>query len=148
VELRALRHYLERHPGKPRSVAWTRLQITPSFEEAWKRLASPEGLLRQGSLENLREGDRYEIEAATGDTFEGVVQVLRPPRDFSATVENLNQALLRVHLEELLGVRQVWFWLSTYGLPQAEVDAFRGRWHGLLRSLFPQGEGRPFSSGG
>lgn len=137
VELRSLRHYLENHCGTPRAVALVRHRTDVPHAEAWKRLLSPQGLLREGSLENLREGDRYSITAATGDRLEGVVQFLAPPQGFSGTVEKLNKALFRVHLEELLGVRQAWVWLSTYGLPRKEVDAFRDRWQNLLDKLFP-----------
>ncbi|HKZ51895.1 MAG TPA: hypothetical protein VJ085_01300 [Candidatus Acidoferrales bacterium] len=67
-----------------------------------------------------------------------MVQFLGPPQDFSGTVETLNNALFRVHLEELLGIRQVWVWLAAYGQPQKEVDAFRDRWQNLLGTLFPE----------
>jgi uncharacterized protein YndB with AHSA1/START domain len=138
VELRSLRHYLENHRGRPRLVAWVRRRTDIPHAEAWKRFSSGQGLLRDGSLDGLREGDRYAISAATGDRFEGVVLFLGPPQDFSGTVETLNNALIRVHLEELLGVRHLWVWLAVYDLPQKEVDAFRDRWQTLLETLFPE----------
>lgn len=137
VELGSLRHYLENHQGSPRVVAWIRAKLPGSYEDAWKRLMSPAGFLQRGSLDNLRPGDRYSVSAATGDTFEGTLQYLGPPKDFCGTVESLNNALLRVHLEDCLGQPEAWLWLSTWGLPQAEVDAFRQRWQTLLDSLFP-----------
>lgn len=138
VELRCLRHYLEHHRGTPRILAWTVHHITLSFPEAWARIMSPTGLLREGSLDGLREGDRYSLVAATGDALEGVVQVLLPPRDFSAGVKNLNNALFRIHFEEIHGRRQIWVWLSAYGLPQKEVDAFGERWQTVVETLFPE----------
>ncbi|MFQ5695616.1 MAG: SRPBCC domain-containing protein [Terriglobia bacterium] len=138
AELRALRHYLELHRGTPRLVAWARTATPLPPEEAWKRLLSPQGLLRQGTLANLREGDRYSITAATGDALQGVVQVLAPPKDFSASVENLNNALFRVLLDKHRGIPEAIIWLSAYGLPPAEVQAFQARWTEHLRQLFPE----------
>lgn len=135
-----LRHYLERHPGTPRRVAWPRLRLALSPEETWKRLMSPEGLLRRGTLDTARPGSRYAIEAATGDRFEGEVRFLEPPRAFCGTVENLRDSLLLLHLEKLQQEYEIWLWLSAYGWPQSEVDAFRDRWMKTLQQLFPEGQ--------
>jgi len=138
VELQALRFYLENHRGTPRSVAYVRQPITVSVKEAWKRLMSPQALLREGSLDSLKEGDRYRVTAATGDTFEGSVMVLNPPRDFTASAENLNNSLFRILLDDCGVGSQAVVWLSAYGPPQAEVDAFQDRWQSILRNLFPE----------
>jgi uncharacterized protein YndB with AHSA1/START domain len=137
--LASLRHYLQRHPGTPRRVAWPRIGVRLTVSQAWDRLMSAECFLQQGSLDRLDAGDRYEIEAATGDRFQGVVQFCHPPWGFSGTVENLNDSLLWVHIEKLASGPQIWIWLSTFGLPQEEVEAFRDRWVKHLQSLFPQG---------
>jgi len=134
-----LRHYLERHPGTPRQVAWPRLRLALAGEATWQRLMSARGLLRQGSLDNARTGSHYAIEAATGDRFEGEVCFFDPPRSFCATVENLNDALLWLHIEKLGQEYEIWFWLSAYDLPPAEVRAFRDRWVDALQQLFPEG---------
>ncbi len=138
-ELRSLRHYLENHRGTPRLVAWARGPFAVSYEEAWKRLMSPQGLLRQGRLENPREGDPYSITAATGDTLQGKVLTWGPPKAFSGTAENLNNALFRVHCESSgLEKPEAWVWLAAYGLPEAEVRAFQNRWRDLLTEIFPE----------
>jgi len=134
-----LRHYLERHPGTPRRVAWPRLRLALSPEETWQRLMSSEGLLRHGSLDAVQPGSRYAIEAATGDRFEGEVRFFDPHRGFCATVENKEDALLWLHLEKLQQEYEIWLWLSAYGWPQSEVNAFRERWVDTLRQLFPEG---------
>jgi uncharacterized protein YndB with AHSA1/START domain len=136
--LRNLRHYLERHRGTPRLVAWPRLKVQPSIEEAWQRLMGADGLVREGALAGLRPGDRYRWQAATGDTFEGVVQFLNPVKNFCATVENLNDALLLVGVSQLFGQREVSLWLSAYGVPPEQVEALNERFLGLLRALFPE----------
>ncbi len=136
-ELRSLRHYLENHLGTPRRIAWASLPLGVSYEEGWRRLVSPQGLLRQGKLENLREGDRYSLTAATGDQLAGTVYTFNPPKDFSGTVENLNHSFFRVLLDKCRGP-EAWVWLATYGVPQTDVDAFQQRWQTLLVSLFPE----------
>lgn len=138
TELQSLRHYLENHRGTPRSVAHVRQSIFVPADEAWKRLMSPQALLREGTLENLKAGDRYRIKTATGDILEGTVLVYNPPKDFTASAENLNNSLFRVLLDDCgLGAQAV-LWLSAYGPPQNEVDAYGQRWQTLLSTVFPE----------
>ena len=70
-ELRSLRHYLVRHRGSPRHVAWSRREIGIDAGEAWSRLMSPQGIVREGTLDNPVEGDRYALVTATGDRLTG-----------------------------------------------------------------------------
>lgn len=136
-ELGSLRHYLENHLGTPRRIAWARAPIHVSEEAAWQKLMSPEGLLREGKLDNPAKGDPYQIVAATGDTFQGKVLLFSPPKEFGATVENLNNALLRVAVEKCGAQPEAWVWLSAWDLPPADVDTFRDRWQKLLKNLLP-----------
>ena len=138
-ELGSLRHYLEHHRGKPRQVAWARVPIRVSQEEAWRRLMGPQGLTRRGTPDDLREGGQYDITASTGDSFRGEVLAYDPPKEFGATVVNLNNSLLRVAVEKCGGPGlEAWVWVSTYGLPQADVDALQDRWQKLLETLFAE----------
>lgn len=98
-ELRSLRHYLEHHGGTRRHAIWARKKITLARKEAWSRLLGPGGLAREGSLSGLKAGDRYAVTAATGDRFAGVVHTYYSQWQFGATVENLQDSLLRVELE-------------------------------------------------
>ena len=138
-ELRSLRFYLERHRGTPRRVAWVRHRVYLSPEEAWKRLMSPEGLLTQGAIAGLKEGDAYSVTAATGDTFRGKVLANNPPLDFGGSAENLGDALFRLGNENSGdGGREIWFWLGAYGRPAEEIDAYKARWAAHLQKLFPE----------
>ena len=137
VELRGLRHYLEHHHGRDRRVAWARRAISCTREQAWDRMMSRDGLLAEGNLDRLSEGDDYAFTAATGDRFEGVVQLYMPPSNFVASMKGLNNALLRVRLEEF-GRREAQVWLSTYEVEPSEVDAFQARWDQRLERLFPE----------
>jgi len=132
-----LRHYLERHAGVPRRVAWPRRKIGISREATFQKLLGRGGLFQAGALDQLREGQRYSLRAATGDAFSGHVEFVRPPRGFCITVENLNNALLWLGIEGSAGKHEVQLWLSAYGLPDAQVTAFKESWAGILQKLFP-----------
>lgn len=131
-ELRGLRHYLERHRGRDRVVAWARAPYTVSHEEAWARITSPGGWFGERGLRELAEGRRYSARTASGHDLAGVVHNWQPPRQFSGTVEDLGDALMRV---QLYG-GAVSLWLSTYRLPEADVRVIEQRWQEALDGLF------------
>jgi uncharacterized protein YndB with AHSA1/START domain len=140
-ELRGLRHYLENHAGTPRKIAWARREMKTPMEEAWSRVMGPNGVLAEGALHNPGEGDRYTITTADGDVFEGSVHLYNPPKDFSATVDNLNNALLRFRLDHSSRDRsciEANLWLSAYGFAHENVAAFEERWNARLKKLFPE----------
>ena len=135
-ELRGLRHYLQRHRGADRTVAWARAPFSCSFAEAWSRVMSPRGLLAEGRLDGLTEGDRYAIRAASGDALAGVVSRIEAGRHFSGTVASMNDALVRVEVERHgppPAPPEVSIFLSAYDVPDAEVKAFEMRMAALLR---------------
>ncbi len=135
-ELRGLRHYLEKHAGERRLVAWALATFRIPFDDAWSRLVGPSAVVKQGTLEGLQEGDRYSITSATGEVFRGVVQVNTPGKQFSGTVEDRNDSLLRVKLDPSSQGGSATVWLSTYGIPQHEVTEFEKRWNDVLQELF------------
>ncbi|MGH9602989.1 MAG: SRPBCC family protein [Terriglobales bacterium] len=142
-ELRSLRHYMLHHRGKPRRVAWSRVQVTATPEECWRRMFSPEGVSAESNIEKLRDGDQYRLRAVTEEVFEGVVAVSNYPTDFVGSVENMNQSFLGLRFSEPAGPdfgagHEVSVWLATYGIPQPDVEAFEKRWKGVLGKLFPQ----------
>lgn len=134
-ELRALKHYLESHPGEQRRVAWVHHPFAGSLEETWRTLFSPRAFLAAGSIDGLSEGSHYRLGAATGDVFEGRVLVHIPGAQFSATVANMNDGILRVELEHVGKNRDVTVWLSAYGIPEADVKAFGERWERVLERV-------------
>jgi hypothetical protein len=136
-ELRSLRNYLENHRGKTRHIAWVRKPIGQmKKEEVWSRLLGREALLREGSLEGAKVGDRFAITTVHGDRLEGEVRIVQPPIEFAGTVENLDHSLLRCGIESCAGgPPQVQFWLSTWGGP-GRADTFRRRWNETLTALF------------
>ncbi len=130
-ELRGLRHYLERHRGADRAVAWARARHTPGYEQAWARLTGPGGFFGAG-LPAAEPGQRCALATAAGDSLDGVVMLRQPPYQFAAVIEGWNDALLRAHLYG--GTAMVW--MSAYGVPEARVKEQERRWQESLSGLF------------
>lgn len=134
-ELRGLRHYLARHKGTDRRVAWARAKTALDVERAWSLVTGPDGLAREGRMADLGEGDRYRILTAEGDLFEGRVLQCQPPWDFSGTVSGLNDSVLRVANERFTGRTASNVWLYGYGLDAVQVDGMQARWQRMLDGL-------------
>jgi uncharacterized protein YndB with AHSA1/START domain len=131
-ELRSLRHYLERHAGQRRVVAWAVASYGCSPEAAWAHLTRAGGWFGPGGLADLASGTPYAAETATGDELAGVVELWDPPRQFAGRVERWNDGLFRAELYD----GRVMLWLSTYGVPEADVEALQGRWSESMQNLF------------
>jgi hypothetical protein len=138
LELRGLSHYLRRHKGHDRRMAWARASTTLDLDQAWSRVTGSEGLAREGRLEGLREGDPYRIRSAQDDLFEGQVIHSNPPWDFSGTVARLGDSLLRVAADRFTGRTSLNIWLSYWGPDPSPVDAVERRWQGMLNSLLAE----------
>ena len=138
-ELRSLKHYLENHRGIERRVANVTVNIDMPFEEAWDRLMGADGLAASGKIDGVKAGESYSIRLASGDEMEGTVQINNPPRDLALVVKNLNMSLFRLRLDKECqpdNKTAASMWLSTYGMPQSEVNAIRSRFKNLLEGLF------------
>ena len=132
-----LRHYLEKHSGKPRSTIVDMRPIQCGLFKAWERLTGVEGLAASGSFAGASEGLRYSVTASTGDLLEGEVLINLPPKTLCITIEGLNDALLSGTFEEMGGTTYLYFTLATYGLGYQADAELRERWTGLLPRLFP-----------
>ena len=98
-----LKHYLTRHRGTPRVVAFTRRSTQLARPIVWDRLVG---------------------RVKTDEVMRGaVIQNEQAPRAFTATVPDLNEALLFIEL----GSKNLGVYLSTYGLPSDRVQALQ-RW--------------------
>jgi Activator of Hsp90 ATPase homolog 1-like protein len=99
-----LRHYLERHPGEPRLVAWPRHKKELPRREIYDKLLAPQGIIRSGTAGNFSAGQRYSLRIATGEEWSGCVEFVVPARGFCVTVESLEDGLA---------------WLTIQGGPRA-----------------------------
>jgi len=136
-ELASLRHYLERHRGHDRILAWARRPVEGGAVEKFHRVMSPRGLAKAGSIEGCRPGEHYDITTRSGDRFEGRVLVNDPP-DFAGTVSNRGDSLLRVMVEGCGGRQECHLWLCAWAISEGEVKAVEGRFRSLLADLFPE----------
>jgi uncharacterized protein YndB with AHSA1/START domain len=141
---KTLKHYLENHRGKPAHnvVLYAMLDLPPA--EAWDRLMSPEGLVKEGSISDLSIGAPFRFVTADGDVFAGVVRNYVPGKTFSALIENLGKSILAIETTTAPGRGHfLYLSLSTWGLPKADVDALGSRLKSIVYGLFPQNAGEP-----
>jgi hypothetical protein len=127
LELNGLKHYLERHRGEARDVAWSRIVVAVPRETLWTRFFGPDGIVRDASVLRLRGGDRYSTPLSTGDRIEGTVVVTFAGRGFQVTVDGWRNALYRLWIDRVGDESAVNSWLSTYGMPDGFAEAFNER---------------------
>jgi uncharacterized protein YndB with AHSA1/START domain len=136
---KTLKHYLEHHRGKPSSnvVIYAMLAVPP--EEAWARLMSTEGPVKEGRIDDLTVGAPFRFKTSQGDLLAGVVRNYVPGKTFSAMIESLNKSILNIEMASVPGHGQfLYFALSTWGLAKADVDALGARLRSIIYGLFPQ----------
>lgn len=131
-ELRGLRHYLERHRGVPRLVAWARVHHTKGYEPAWARLTGPGGFFGVTGLPQGETGSAVAVTAVTGDRLDGSVLLAQAPYQFAATIPAWNDALFRAHLYG----GSAMLWLSTYGVAADRVRDLERRWQQAIDDAF------------
>ena len=129
-----LRHYLERHTGVPRMVAWPRFNVPMTRKTVYERLAAPVDIFVDGA-QTLRAGEPYSLRTAFGEIWSGRVQFMAAPRGFCVSVESLNDALAWLTIEGSGSEHDAQMWFSTYGLPRVRVDEIEKEWAGELRRI-------------
>jgi uncharacterized protein YndB with AHSA1/START domain len=138
VELRGLRHYLARHRGRTRTIAWAHAASPRPVAEIWRQLTSPAGLIADGWTDSLNGGDAVSLRLTTGDAIEGRVIYSVDGRQLLIDAENLGHSLVRLSLDRAAGQSMAQVWLSSWTLPAHEVQAVGGRLrHALSRALSP-----------
>jgi len=100
-----LKHYLERHRGQERTMAFYRHPVVPmSRAEAFPRMLEALGVTL------VKEGERF-----AGTLFTGRARVSAPPVNFTATLENHGQGFLMIEIEPGKGRCRPAVWVSLYG---------------------------------
>ncbi len=136
--LLSLKVALERHRGIARQVAWPRLSVTLSREDAYRKLLSGGALFTEDIRTTLKPGEPYSLKSMAGDSFSGRVEFVQEPRGFCLTIRELNDALLWITIEGPPDKIEVQAWLSAYSVPPAQVEAFRKKWQQRLQEIFPK----------
>jgi uncharacterized protein YndB with AHSA1/START domain len=107
--LAALRHYLERHRGKPRQARIVLETLDLPADEAWARLTGTEGYRAIG--------------------LDGAVLLDHPPKVLLTTIAVLDDGLLEVAMSPTDdGRTQLWSTLATFGADERHVDEAAARW--------------------
>ena len=134
-ELRGLRHYLERHRGERRTVAWARSRFDGSYEAMWSALFGSDGWTPGSPVEQARDGDRYRLQAPDGMSISGTVCIVEHPKDFTGTIDELNDAVLRVQLEPTTAGNQAGVWVAAYGVDAERMTSLAASWQRALTAL-------------
>ncbi|MBV8516245.1 MAG: SRPBCC domain-containing protein [Acidobacteria bacterium] len=131
--LATLRHYLRFHRGEPRTMAYVRHDAVPlSRPEAFQRMLTAFGFVPA----ELREGGRFDVTAANGDRFTGVIDVLNPPMHLSGSFENHGNAFFMIEIEPGKERCRPAIWVSLYGEAGREAPALQARLRELVVSTF------------
>ncbi len=145
-ELRSLRHYLSRHPGKDRACVWNPVPPPePMGQKAiWSRLwrVDGNGLCTSGSIAGLNEGDAYALVGPDGASYSGTVVRHVPDRMFAGVVRELDDALMRIELEPGGVIPQSdvraftpMFWVSIWGEKRSMVERVAASWSERMGTL-------------
>jgi uncharacterized protein YndB with AHSA1/START domain len=121
-ELYSLKHYLERHAGQSRHVAYLRRRVPLSREAAWARLTADAELGQW---------------LTTGRAFDD-----RPASQRAAVVGDPTDALLRISVEPAspgADHPEIVMWLSAWGDHERRVNDLGAAWQAALVRLFPEG---------
>jgi uncharacterized protein YndB with AHSA1/START domain len=124
-----LRHYLERHAGRPKRMVTVSGQLGEGVDAAtaWQRLTGPDGL----GIGAVASGGEVDGKAATGERIAGEVIDATPPGSLLMNVASMDDALLG------LMIMPGWVTLSLwrYGADADEVAQQQTRWQEWLGGL-------------
>jgi uncharacterized protein YndB with AHSA1/START domain len=132
-ELISLAHYLERHPGVDRRVAWARATVAGPASQAWDRLVGP-GRWLEPRTGTLAAGDRIALPTPRG-ALTGSLRHVDPPWQIVAIVPELADALLRLEIEGQEGRHAAVAWLSAWDGDAEVVGAIEQHWRAELPRL-------------
>lgn len=126
-----LKHYLERHPGTPRTLVSVRPQVSGTREEVWAALFDADGLGDVGPA-----GEPFQFNLGS-ETLSGEAVLSDPPWSFAGMVDSLNDGVLHVEMEGTGESWKVGVWLSGYGVDEARCLALQQALETRLGALLP-----------
>jgi len=133
--LHALRHYLERHPGKTRDMVWVRRAARGGPAVPWGKVWSPDGFAPTPDAAHFAAGRPLQLQLGA-ERLHGMVDYVSAPRGLFATLGSLEDATLLVEMEPGRDVLHTGLWLSTYGLPAHRVQALQAALTALADRIF------------
>jgi uncharacterized protein YndB with AHSA1/START domain len=120
VFLLNLRHYLERHAGRSCRQRAFVIRTPATREEVWRHVVA---LDRHGKLAaHEEEGARHHVAIGPRRSLSGTVEIFAPARDLALTIAELDEALLRISLEDAARGTMVYGVVLAFGdaAPAAE----------------------------
>lgn len=136
-----LRHYLERHPGRPRENIIFMQPVRVPADEAWRILTGAGGLVSEAPLDGSYVGQRLTLAPEPDRELQAKVLLCEPPHTLTMTVADLEDSFLALDLERIDGKTFLYFNLSMFRVPEAERHDLRVRFKTWLDRLFPDSKG-------
>ncbi len=138
-ELRCLRHYLERHPGRDRAFALAHVPVAAPHADAWRTLTGPRCLGVAPTPGDLPEGARVDVSPAVGPELTGRVLCDDSPRNLGLAVDQLDHAIVRATVERWSPDSphpHAFVWISAWGADEREIKDLERRWADHLATVF------------
>ena len=133
--LRTLRHYLEKHPGKPREHTVVMQPISGAIREVWEELIRDDGLGLKTPESALEDGGRYSARTGGGDELKGQVLMVVPPRALVLTLDNLDESIFAITFDQMGDNTFLYASLSSYGELSDGMHRLHARWREWLNNL-------------
>ncbi|MGI9628791.1 MAG: SRPBCC family protein [Longimicrobiales bacterium] len=133
-----LKHYLERHPGTPRTMMPVRPWVSGTRDEVWAKVFGDEGL-GDGAPAS---GQAFAFDLGS-EVLEGVVVLSDRPWAFAGQVHSLDDGVIHIELEGSGDRWKLGVWLAAYGVDQDSCDRARSALASRIAGLFPQDEAKP-----
>ncbi len=127
-----LRHYLERHPGTPRTMISARPWVSGSKEEVWSRMFGPDGLCDVPP----KAGEAFALKLEDA-VLEGSAVLADRPWAFAGRLSSLNDGVLHVEMEGSGDRWKVGFWMSAYDVGPERCGALQAALDAEMARLFP-----------
>jgi uncharacterized protein YndB with AHSA1/START domain len=130
-----MRHDLAHHRGKACKQHVFCVDTELDRAESWKRVMSKNGLDRENALASKKTADQVELTTAGGDRLAGTIQVLGRERDLGMTLDEYDDALLRVSFERRgKGGTMIYAYVVAYGDDQSRAEAIAGKLRDTLQA--------------
>jgi hypothetical protein len=132
VFLLNLRHYLERHAGRSCRQRPFVIRTPAARVEVWRHVVA---LDRHGKLAAHEEkGARYHVAIGPHRSLSGTVEIFAPARDLALTIAELDEALLRISLEDAARGTMLYGVVLAFGDAAPEAEPLAAEIESALRA--------------
>lgn len=140
VFMLTLKHALERHPGRDRTIAYATCQPDMSRVEAWERLIGPDALALRRDSAGDDDFGTFSLGAGPERRLAGRSWIWNPPKDLAGVIDDLGDAPLWIAIEHFGKRPNLSMTLSSFSAPESAVRDVEGQWQAMLDHLFPASE--------